>query len=831
MADLTKYCRLIDYSQLIDFLASLDKRCNEHELALREHEDIHFQQSETTAAQGKDIGRLSELAVSFQQGLDELHSMTDKVTAWNERFRLMEERNYQIYRDLNDVSLTMQRQIDALRDNVDSSSAEIVSKLQAEISLKHGHGEQNLAARYHELEEELETLKLQQKIGIERSQRDLAEKVKGFYDYMGVMAPNSSFDPLAASLNDAHQTPPPPIQDMARGNPLKVIASKVASLERKMFIAPTSSEQDISDLASGSKEEVLLELDHRFLFLSREVEHVKDLIHNVQSSSLPVKPPAQEPYVSLIEKVNELTKLKEAAPALLRLEQRVVDLAESFNNLAEKSDWQVSTPIFAPSPIKYRSSTDPNYKSSRISEQISTLALDSKQEGDETPPKDSEASKQNIEHYDKKLEELYDTINKVLKALPLMVSIADFEEMGALIKKMERQRRHEAAQSTEAEHAAKLEEIEQRLNKLWKQNYELGNLIQQVTAQTERHSHEILANTEAKISDVGVQLQTTQKELKKQLESALGNAHQTPTDFRSKEAPTTDHSFKAQISSLKRSQLETDERLERLEATLTGSPVLLNEAEEHLGEMRSSLSNMTTFQKFQAVLNQHDKSIRLLASRLPLGTSAEETTRSNRPDAAEVVGHLEDLRVEMQQLQAKYDANKSLSAKEMEKLNEIYSLLSNKSDRQELGRKVDKTELKRLERLLRKQIDKVNDAVKKAEDVTAHAGVDALFTKRRLDVDCAACGQELPTHHDTPHYTQKERFPARSIIGSGFSRLLSSLIPGENGGLTLPRHSSQGALSEFRSPNSSPPPSQASRTPANTLKRRLPKLANKGSIG
>lgn len=845
----------IDYSRLSDLLGSLKKRLDEQDSGLLDFKQLQTQHTDTATQHGKELKHLNELAIGFQQGLDELHSMSDKVNAWNERFRLIEERNYQIYKELNDVSVSLQTSVEGLRENVESRNAIIITQLQAEISKKHGEGEKNLTARCKDLEEDLEAIKLEQKIGMERLKRDLAEKVKGFYDFMGVMTPNPSFESQSfGNVAEAHLMVPATPSNASRANPLKAIAMKVANLERKLFIDPTFIEAEYNELKEPrGQEDVLFELNHRFAYLAREVENVKTLITIVQAaptSAQPPKPSPQEIYVSLMDKVNDLIKLKEAAPALLNLEQRVINLTETMNTFNEKTtksyENSISTPLFLPQRV-IRSSTviSGTQPDIRAIEQISSpllpssIAIPEKKRAVEAeePVREENGpiASVNLEAYEKKLEEVYETINKILRTLPQMVNIAEFEELSASVKKISKDRTRDNAKSIDTESAAKQEELEQRLNKLWKQNYDLGNLIQQISSQIERNSQDLIEQQENRIGDVTVYMNSTQGELKKQLDVVVKNIHQMSADFEAKDASNTEQFMKNQLMTLKRDLQETDERLDKLEATLVGQATLLNESDDNLEDMTANLESMSTLQKFQAVLNHHDKSIRVLASRISIGSGIEEA-KTRKADSSDVIEHLEDLRIEMHDLQAKYDMNKSLSVKEMEKVNEIYSLLNTKSDRQELGRKVDKTELKRLERLLRKQIEKVNEALKKAEELPQHqrAGEDAFFLKKRLDVDCAACGQLLPNHQDHGHqFAPRERFPVRSaMFGSGFSRLLSSLVPSESGGLTLPRNSS-GVMnaSDMRSPNTSPPPTGIPRsTPSHAVKRRLPKLKSKASF-
>jgi hypothetical protein len=824
---------LIDYSKLTDFLTLLKKRVEEHEASFLELKLMQQQQADTASVQGKEISNLNELTVSFRHGLDELHAMVDKVNAWNERFRMIEERNYQIYRDLNDVSVGLQGQIDALRDNIEASNSEVFNKLQAEILRKHGEGEKNLGSRCKDLEEDLETFKLEQTIGVERLQRDLSSQIKGVYDFMGVSSPSPTTTHDSYFAEAASLLPSTPSGEAGRANPLKTLSIKVANLERRLFITPLSEQDQHDPSQPQSRDDVLFEMNHRFAYLSKEVDSLKNLIAIAQSSeSHPhAKVPVMESYVSLVDKINDLSKLREAAPTLLRLEQRVINLTESMNELSEKSRAnEISTSSF-----NRQGSLVPQ-RTIELSRQADMQSPGLRNQSVDIPevnPTEASSDSKTAEH-EQRFAELYETLNKVMRSLPQLVNISEFDEISSQVKKIVKDRQREAARALDLDNTAKLDEIEQRLNKLWKQNYDIANLVQQITTQVERSSAELLEQQDNKLEDVTIKVHSTQSELKHQLDSVVKNIRQMASDFEAKELSNTEQFLKNQIMNLKRDLQVTEERLERMEAKMVSSAAILNDSIEDIDE--GSIQSMNSLQKFQAVLNHHDKSIRMLASRINVSPIFEET-KAKTMQAADVLGHLEDLRMEMHELQTKYDTNKTLSAKELEKLNEIYSLLSTKSDRQELVRKVDKTELKRIERLLKKQIEKVNEALKKAEDVTQpNVRDDAFFLKKRLDVDCASCGQILPNYHEHAlQFAPKERFPIRSaMFGPGFSRLLASLVPGENGGMTLPRKSTSQIMntSDFRSPNSSPPHSmQASRgtTTVHALKRRLPKLGSKGS--
>mmetsp|Transcript_28527 Transcript_28527/g.50664 ORF Transcript_28527/g.50664 Transcript_28527/m.50664 type:complete len:844 (+) Transcript_28527:137-2668(+) len=837
-----------DYSKLKEFLATMKRRVEEHDTSFFDVKQLQQVQSDTTAAQGKEIRHLNELSVSFKQGLDDLHAMSDKVNAWNERFRQIEERNYQIYKDLNDVSLSLQTQINDLQNSFEASSAELLVKLQSEIVRKHGEGEKNTQNRCKVLEEELEKLKLEHKISLERLQRDMSERVNGFYEFMGVSTPSSSTNvPSFSSLPDNLELrAPTPTTSSAsvKGNPMKTLALKIANIERKMFIPAHNEFESINLSEPKGKEDAVLELNHRFSFLSREIEGLKGLISIVQGApeTTQTTTTKKENYISLLDKINDLNKLREAMPALMSLEQRVSNLTETMNSFSEKQrapDFIFTSPILTPSRHNRSSVTliSPPPETARGGELPNMSTVSNKSEDKRLVIEVNESSESekdaqmmaNFEVYERKMDEVCETLGKVLRTIPQKVNIAEFEELSVQVKKLNKDRQRELNKTHNDDSSAKLDEFENRLNKLWKQNLDLGNLAQQLSEQLIRSSQDILEQQESKIGSVSAQVTTSQNEIRKQLEVVTKNFQQMATEFEAKDKSTTEQWLKSQVLALKRSLQETDEKVEQMEELIVGQNQLMTDDANELEEI-PNLENMTGIQKMQALLSQHDKAIRMLANRVNMGHLMEEQ-KSKKSEATDVLMHLEDLRIEMHELQVKYDTNKTLSTKELEKVGEIYNLLSTKSDRKELGKKVDKSELKRLERLLRKQIEKVNEALKKAEEAPQHPREDPFFLKKRLDVDCAACGQVLPNFHEhAQHYAPKERFPTRTgLFGPGFSRLLASLVPNENGGVSLPRGTQGVSTTDVRSPNTSPPPISIPRAlPSSSSKRRLPKLTPKG---
>lgn len=833
----------LDYTRLKDFLSVLKRHVEEHDSSLQDVKLIQTQHADALSLQGKEIGHLNELAIGFTKGLDELHAMSDKVSAWSERFRLVEERNYQFSKDINDVRVNLQYQIDDLQSNFESESADLAKQLKAEIIRKHGEGEKNMTHRCKALEEELEALRTEQRIGIERVQRDLLERLQGVYEFMQTTDKSLDKSPSLSRIYDAldEAKPTATSEDQVQGTPAEADTERPVKLDRMTFLPPPRELSSAIQIEPRARDDTLVELSHKFAFLTREVASLRRVISSFHAVTSQSQEHSGEPSLTMMDRtastlqrlgnipISEadlLLKLKEAVPAVLHLETRVENLTETVNSIATRTTdtrpWQLS-PLILPADDS----------------QAGVISRPYVEQGDQRRPEEEahksvesvERGAYETEALQLKLTEVCETLNKVLRTMPYKVDIGVFEGLSEQVKHLSKGTRGETRSGQQTEDQAdKLEELEHRLNKLSRQSVAVSSLVNQMSAELRKTSQEIIANQDTKIDRMSAMMTAIQNDYKTQLDIVVKTMDSLAAELHSKDTDSAEQYLKAQVLALMRSFQEIDGKVEHLQqASFLYQPqAFADEAGEEEGEVgEASLANgRVSLHRHQTILDQHEKIIRMLVSRVSSGTLLEET-KSKNLGATEVLMHLEDLRAEMYEMQSKYDVNKTLSAKEIEKLNEIYSLLSTKSDRQELGRKVDKSELKRLERLLRKQIEQLNEALKKAEEAPQLPREDPFFLKKKLDLDCAACGQVLPNYHDhAQQFSPRERFPMRyALFGPGFSRLLASIVQNEGGGMSLHRSGPQVPVTERASGAASPLPLGSPRYhPAKPAKRRLPKL-------
>lgn len=197
----------------------------------------------------------------------------------------------------------------------------------------------------------------------------------------------------------------------------------------------------------------------------------------------------------------------------------------------------------------------------------------------------------------------------------------------------------------------------------------------------------------------------------------------------------------------------------------------------------------------KSVLQQHDQAIKYLSAKLTgLAVPVQEESALKHQEIAQALHRLDELKQEVMDMLAKQESSKSLSQKDYDLLNEIYSMMDNKISRDELVQKVDKEELTRMFKVLKRKTDGLYEYLRKNEQVQSQpAREDAYFLRKRLDKDCAACGQTLPesTEVGSSAYLSWGRFPARPpTLGPGFSRILYSLVVSADGSMKLPEKAS-----------------------------------------
>lgn len=139
---------------------------------------------------------------------------------------------------------------------------------------------------------------------------------------------------------------------------------------------------------------------------------------------------------------------------------------------------------------------------------------------------------------------------------------------------------------------------------------------------------------------------------------------------------------------------------------------------------------------------------------------------------------MEDLRLYVSSMMEKVGQGAKLSQNDLEKLNDVMSMLEAKGDKTEIRTKVDKMELKRTHRILSKRIEDLQKELKRSESLQQLPAPreDPVLIKTRFDHECLACGQEVPLQQWKRGWKAPGRFPETKFrLGPGFSKILPVL--------------------------------------------------------
>jgi hypothetical protein len=197
-----------------------------------------------------------------------------------------------------------------------------------------------------------------------------------------------------------------------------------------------------------------------------------------------------------------------------------------------------------------------------------------------------------------------------------------------------------------------------------------------------------------------------------------------------------------------------------------------------------------------SILKQHETAIRLLANK----TFPRPEDQKTASDSVDYLSHLEDLKKEMKEILSKQDEKQNLSNKDLEIIENILNSLESKIGKEELSQMAEKNELHKIYRMLKRRIDELALAVQRKNEAANKD--EACFLKRKVNCECASCGQLVPERVEGRLvYESWNKFPVKTPNNAtGFSRILNSLVLSPSGGLVLPREGRSASTLEMISP-------------------------------
>jgi hypothetical protein len=774
----------VDFAELHRVIDWVLGQLKQNDEKLSELRKMQGEMKESILKHDSSIKDLQLTAVTFNRGLDDLNAMKDKMDAWSERFRILEEKNLGSINLIQQTSRDFQTRTDEIKQKHDRDIEELRNRLRNEFSEAGAREKERNDKHFKEIKQQLGNFQLDNQASIQKLDKGFNSKItylQGLLD-LSVQSSEHVFSPAATdSILESHQPHSPAFLDRD---------DIVVNTER--IEIPAESNKGIKEIKERvtNLEAIIASLNQRLESEPKENAsvYIQDIFKRIYN----------------IENNLKETKVDDERDSLQDITPQRIDL----NTERSQSETHLR---------RQNSEVTTNQASKTYSDElVNESAVSAQVHISSRAPKSS----RRFSVLDEKVDIIKNQLEKLSDFQSNFVSKPDLQQI------MKKLKHPDTAQKSTAacleEHTHKIHEFESRLNGLWRANKELVDLLDTLQSKQNILSNipsAIKEESEQKIGKVENKLNEIQESFKDKLGNIRSDLEKVYQDINPSEIEAVFRSnflsLRGEINVIKASVQELEEK----NAFQNG---FFDKASESQVEMDGSSEA-----QIKNILKQHESAIRAIANKLSVNTNLIDFHENKRAEHANYLIHLEDLRKEMKEMISKQDNTKSLSSKDMELLHAINSALNTKISRDELATKVDKPELRKTYILLKKKIDEISTNLKKAETLPTSSREDAYFLKKRLDVECAACGQHIPESSDLVgmQYQPWNRLPTRYHI-PGFSRLLNSLIVNPSGEVALPSRKEARTV-EIVSPKSKcPTPTVRKTGTRKSVLAKLPQLNN-----
>lgn len=721
---------LIDFSELIKTLTKFQNIFNKHENLHKDHQRAEDKSYEKFKKIDQEIFDLQSMSKSFVTGLVTLSKIEEKLSSWSERFRSLEESNFEIKSKIKTLEDHYTKQIEEHRLMHLKEHVEIEKSLKNFIEDKFSKVSGDLTVNFHKVTEDIEKIN-ERVFEVEDKLRDSLL---------------SNVEIVKGSEN---------IDGFRKSNSLSDIQNRIAALENNVFTPEKTKneqlEKKLEDKTSNKFEELKKQLDEK--------------LENTISG---LKEPKQfkERKKDRVETVFD-SELKSLEKKISLLDEKLVDI-QKRNSVSELGT--------------HRKSVIEGLMPERLKEAIKIKEIKEINQESNSESEDSIYS----------LEKLSESLEKIHKTLPLLMYKSELEDILLQFSKKIKDSNKNFQEFEDFN--PKIQEHDQRLNGLWK----TMNLSQEKLSTIELQLEKSLVNFDSLTELLKYEMRTEMKavedlysnkfaEMKSNVEKSLKSFNEVPV-------MQNEQYFRSMMLALRNDISFLRDDFDNYKRNKT-SPAMPLESQIELEEIQEPLQ----IGMLQSILKQHDTAIRLLANK----TFPQQTEEKSLTETVNYLSHLEELRKEMKEILSKSNESKNLSNKDIEIIQNILVSLESKIGKEELGQMAEKNELHKIYRMLKRRIDELAEAINKKEDMPREA---AYFMKRKLNSECASCGQIVPEKSEGKLvYESWNKFPIKSpSYATGFSRILNSLVQSPSGALVLPKDKELRPMSMMEGPVSKP---------------------------
>lgn len=759
------------FSNLIDF-SSLSKLLSKHHSQLSRQESLHEElqsfKSESSSKQQiqeKSIQDLQQQSKSFTSGLLKISKIEEKLASWSDRFRSLEESQFDLKTKLKLLEDHYEKQLEQQRLNQVKQLANIELNFIKTIEDRYSRLALELSINCGKIVEEVESVKerlceCENKEIRDRKEEDgtngtrVYQKSRSLVD---LVARVEGIEQVLAGFEEG---------TMAKG---EIRSPRDSSYVREVF---DRKQAEMLELVRKEIDAKLESLEIHPIHSAKSSDQLEDTEPAPTSSSSSLQP--------IVRKAKRVTT-HTITSDLVGIEKKILSLDEKLIEI-QKRHSMIQPAIIDSSHLKPFSKSSPEPPKSSFLPPISLPPSKSIHEVNSSSEEDQPLSI--------KLEELSKDFEKFKKNLPLIMYKSELEDILSQFSKRIKDTRKPNPEFEDFN--PKIQEHEQRLNSLWKSYngvVEKVNLVESKVLKLNESfnmmSEVVKAESEFRIDAAEKKFDLVTEEIKGSFEKGLKSMKDFP-------AMQNEQYFRSMILTLRNEVAGLKEELD-LKKNRLSTPIPIDSQIE-LEEIQEPLQ----LGMLQSILKQHETAIRLLANKT-FPTRTEE--RSSSIETFDYLSHLEDLKKEMKEILSKQEDRKSLSSKDLEIIQNILNSLETKIGKEELSQMAEKNDLHKIYRMLKRRIDELAQAVMKKNEQSVKD--EAFFLKRKNNMECASCGQMVVDKVEGKLvYESWNKFPNKSANNAtGFSRILNSLVQSPTGGHMLPREGRSASTLEMASPN------------------------------
>ena len=758
------------FSNLIDF-SSLSKLLSKHQSQLSRQESLHEElqsfKSESSSKQQiqeKSIQDLQQQSKSFTSGLLKISKIEEKLASWSDRFRSLEESQFDLKaklklledhyeKQLEQQRLSQVKQLAAAELNFIKTIEDMSSRQALELSINCG-----------KIMEKVESVKERL---YECESREIRDRKEDGASGSRVYQKSRSLVDLVARVESIEHI-------LAEFDGEKTSKGELRSPRDSLLVKEVADRKqaEILELVRQEIENKLESLDLHPLPSPKSSDHLDD-----PEPAPAASPSTLQPTVRKAKRVTTHTMTSD----LVGIEKKILSLDEKLMEM-QKRHSMIQPAISDSSYLKPGPKPIPEPPKSSLIPPITLIPSKS--------PNESNSSSEEDQPLSARLADLSKDFEKFKKNLPLIMYKSELEDILSQFSKRIKDTRKPNPEFEDFN--PKIQEHEQRLNSLWKSYNGVVDKVSSVESKVLKLSESfnmmsevVKAESESRMDAAEKRFNSVAEEVKLAFEKGLKSMKDFP-------AMQNEQYFRSMILTLRNEvaglREEADNKRNRLSTPIPiDSPIELEEIQEPL-----------QLGMLQSILKQHETAIRLLANKT-FPTRTEERTAST--ETFDYLTHLEDLKKEMKEILSKQEDRKTLSSKDLEIIQSILSSLETKIGKEELGQMAEKNDLHKIYRMLKRRIDELAQAVMRKNEQSVKD--EACFLKRKHNMECASCGQMVAEKVEGKLvYESWNKFPSKSANNAtGFSRILNSLVQSPSGGHMLPREGRSASTLEMASPN------------------------------